>query len=294
MSIRMTSARCNNQIISTDNYNPSIHHNLKCEKCNASVSFVHAYYKEINGRRLEVKKHFRLAQNSSHEKDCRYNFERQIKDIFVSIADSGLYSEENGRFIVRLLLREKEMGKITSDTLRNPSASDKSTEPNYISSDTKTAYISCLLKLVKLYHFVEESAEIKKKVLLRVSNRNGELLPVKWEDFCYNENDFPRLYERIHKNGNINHPVFVVGQPILNSMDNRYRLQIEHKETKSDRYSLEFFTNESMYNDLLNSIKKWICVYMPNVAIREPKQWRSLVYYNIDGGYLNGDQVLFF
>src|SRR5690554_415666 len=54
---------------------------LECEFCDAKVSFVNGFTREVGDNIISVNPYFRLKTSNTHGSECKYNVEGQVKVI---------------------------------------------------------------------------------------------------------------------------------------------------------------------------------------------------------------------
>lgn len=54
---------------------------LECEFCEANVSFVNGFTREVGDNIIAVSPYFRLKTGNNHGSECKYNVEGQVKVI---------------------------------------------------------------------------------------------------------------------------------------------------------------------------------------------------------------------
>ena len=213
MGIKMNRARYNGQEIKISEYDVNkVYGKLKCYYCDADISFVNSYERDLGERKIIIQKYFRLKREEEHEKGCKYTVDGAILNIHASCADNVLMSKRDNKYVVRLMLISQDTDKKGSKNLADEPGHGKR-QHNYIPSGKKTAYLSTMNQIMKLRALVENNSDLEDKINLQYYDGKGVPYLVSWKDFYFdseNENDFGRLL-RCLTNKKVYHPICVVG-----------------------------------------------------------------------------------
>ena len=279
-------ARLGSKFYTTDEYKGECRELLQCRYCDAKVVFVNDYQYTRGKRYIDVHRYFRLRKDEQHGNQCEYNIERQLEKILSQIADPKLMSKEGDHYVVRLLIQDEAKQELHISEESDISGKIVAKEPNYINTGNKTAYLTSILKIVRLRELLVDKNELKNKVLLKVRDANGKMVQVKWKDFCFEEDDLPRLYEMIRLN-KIRYGVCLVGQAYKN---NYGQIAIENRATAKKRYVFE----AGIDGFDIEFENHMVCVYMSGLWCKDPRrsQKNNIEYYNICGKIDSEKQVL--
>lgn len=172
---------------------------LKCEFCDAQVSFVNGFPREVGDKIISVKPFFRLKASHGHGSACKYNVEGQIKVIVRESEGSILSQAESGKFELRLLAVQKAIQELEELAKEKNKASSEtkieSKEKEYIKSKKRLgSYINSALRVLKVRSLCEENTDIENLLELVF---DGVRLP--WRDFYYEDTDYFRCYSNLRK-----------------------------------------------------------------------------------------------
>jgi hypothetical protein len=289
MSVKMKIARCGDKEYRTDEYHTEFREQLQCRYCDAKVVFVGDYKYTRGERVVVVHKYYRLGKDEQHGNKCPYNIERQLENIFSRRADPQLLSKEGDHYVVRLLIQNETNQKLHVVKDLDICGKVVTTEPNYINVGNKTAYITSILKIIQLRKILVDKKELNNKVLLKVKTANGEMVQVEWKDFCFEEDDLPRLYNLI-KGKKLRSDICLVGHAYKNNFG---QIAIKNKVSANKQYVFEAELDGLCIDE--RTIKDHvICVYMSELWCKEPKQSKKcgIEYYNICGKIVSEKQML--
>lgn len=122
---------------------------MKCFYCDADVSFVNSYERNLGERKITVQRFFRLKGGQEHSKGCRYTVDGAVLDIYAACSDAELMSKQDNKF-VRLLLASDDIEGKSSNNLNDVSGHGKRKQ-NYIQKGKKTAYLSNIHRTSNYY-----------------------------------------------------------------------------------------------------------------------------------------------
>lgn len=172
---------------------------IRCEFCDALVSFVNGFMREVGNETVTISPFFRLKKDQKHHDDCFYNVRGQIKiiareskgDIFVALEDE--------RFELRLLAVKK-----TVEALREhinikqhtgTKSSQTTTEKKYVLAKKRLgSYINSAQRVLRVRAFCEKHSDIEDVLRLKF---DGVFLP--WRDFYYEDRDYFRCFQFVCK-----------------------------------------------------------------------------------------------
>ena len=200
---------------------------LECEFCEAKVSFVNGFTREVGDKIVSVSPFFRLKSGSFHDSECNYNIEGQVKIIVRNSDGSILTKTDSGKYELRLLAVKGAIQELKDLAMKKKSGGaerkTESTEKEYLKSEKRLgSYINSALRVLKVRSICEESTEIENLLELVF---DGTRLP--WRDFYYEDKDFFRCYSNVRK-ATTAVPVAIVG--VIKS--------IKTVNGKSDRFSV--------------------------------------------------------
>lgn len=183
---------------------------LECEFCDAKVSFVNGFTREVGDKIISVNPYFRLKTRNTHGSECKYNVEGQVKLIVRESEGNVLTQTESGKFELRLLAVKKainELQYLAKKKNKDETDDKKETkEKEYVKSGKKLgSYINSALRVLKVRSFCEKNTDIENLLELVFE---GVRLP--WKDFYYEDKDFFRCYSNIRK-ATVTVPVAIVG-----------------------------------------------------------------------------------
>lgn len=287
----MKVARLGNKLIPLNAYREEYRGRLSCRFCNARVDFVHEHNQSRKNIVVFVPRYYRLGRGAQHNDSCPLNFDRQKMLIVARVADKRLVSRSGEKLIVRILIRDKKEGREDGFAdLLFPHVQGR--EPVFLHKDVKVAYISSILKIVRLRSYLADKDEMRQHVFLQVPNMKGQLQPVEWSNFCFEGDDFIRLYELI-SDGNLNHAICIFGDArVKKDPRGREVIQIEHK-VGNQRYIFECPISIEMF-DRIHKSDMQACIYLWRYSTRQPKKWNDIIYHNINGSFLSDNQILLF
>jgi hypothetical protein len=183
---------------------------LECEFCDAKVSFVNGFTREVGDKIISVNPYFRLKTSNTHGSECKYNVEGQVRVIVRESEGNVLTQTESGKFELRLLAVKKaiqELQDLAKKKKKGDSDNQKGTkEKEYIRSGERLgSYINSALRVLKVRSFCEENTDIENLLELMF---DGVRLP--WKDFYYEDKDFFRCYSNVRK-ATVAVPIAIVG-----------------------------------------------------------------------------------
>lgn len=201
MASKMPAARdvTNKPITITDAEHLLYQKPLKCEFCDAKVTFVNGHTRNVGDDIVSVDPFFRLVNNNSHSGNCKYNISGQISVIARESEGDIIVAIEKNKFELRLLAVKKTLEQLRSladQKNKTDTATHNSTkEKEYISSKSKLgAYINSAKRVLKVRAVCEEDFEIASTLKLVF---DGARVP--WTDFYFEDDDYFRCYQQVRK-----------------------------------------------------------------------------------------------
>ena len=298
----MSRARYNGQDIKIDEYDTiKMHGKLTCYYCNAGVTFVNSYERNLGERKILVPKFFRLQRGEEHGEGCKYTVDGAISNIHAACADKELMSKKDNKYVVRLMLISQDTAQQESKNLADKTGRGKRRH-NYILSGKKTAYLSTMNQIMKLRALLEDNSDLENKINLQYYTEKGDPYLVPWKNFYFdseNENDFNRLL-RYLTNKRVYHPICVVGyiKSISEYQTGRFCIKLETMSDEGNkRVAVEiYFENNRIYERFKDKKDCKIITYAYFKFYRK-KDWNSpdgkkFIYYNIAGNVCDIRQML--
>lgn len=170
---------------------------LRCEFCDAPVSFVNGYTRLVGEDIVAVAPFFRLLKSYKHREGCDYDITGQIAVIARESEGDVLAAIEDNRFELRLLAVKKALDQLRAAAQQkkdpNPDRPTTTTEKEYLPGETKLgAYINSAKRVLKVRAVCDEHAEIEDVLSLAY---DGVRVP--WSDFYFEDNDYFRCYRQL-------------------------------------------------------------------------------------------------
>lgn len=190
--------------------NGSFEKPLKCEFCDASVSFVNGHPREVGEDIVFVEPFFRLAPKSTHHEGCNYNSIGQLTVIARESDGDVFMAISNNQFELRLLAVKKALDQLIELAKTKKSLTDDkkliSQQKEYIASEEKLgAYINSAKRVLKVRSVCEDHAEIENLLTLVFDG-----VSVPWSDFYFEDTDYFRCYRQL-KSSTTQIPIAVHG-----------------------------------------------------------------------------------
>lgn len=304
MGIKMNKVRWNGQELKISEYDPTkTYRNLKCYHCDAKVSFVNSYERDLGERKIIVQKYFRLKAGEKHEQGCKYTVDGAILNIYAACADNELMSKQDNKYVLRLMLISQDTVKKEIKNLPDESGHGKR-QQNYISRGKKTAYLSTMNQIMKLRALVESNSDLENKIHLKYFDLNGNPYFVSWKNFYYdleneNENDYSRLLKNLTSK-KVFHPLCVTGyiKSISEYQPGKFCIKLEPVSIeRNERVAIEiYFENNKIYEQFRNKNGCKIITYAKFKFYRK-KEWiapneKKIIYNNISGNVYENRQIL--
>lgn len=303
MGIKMNRVRCNGQEIKISDYVANkVCDNLKCYYCNADVSFVNSYERDLGKRKVIVQKYFRLKGGQEHEKGCKYTVDGAILNIYAACADDTLMSNQDNKYVVRLMLISQDTTKKISQNVLDESGHGKR-QHNYIPSGKKTAYLSTMNQIMKLRTLVESNSDLENKINLQY--HDGKDMPyfVPWKNFYFdseNENDYHRLLKYLI-NKDVYHPICIVGyiKEISEYEPEKFIIKLKNVSDEGNKRIavIIHFKDKQIYEQFKGKDGSKIIIYA-NFKFYQKNEWQTpdkkkfIYYYNITGNVYDKRQIL--
>ena len=191
--------------------NEGITTNLFCIYCNASLSYVPPFKRRYGDNVSTVRDYFRLAKNSFHDQNCKYNTEGRVK-VIARDSDEILKSIGNGKYNFRMNLIASSLKRIKQDQVKNESKNllvgNASTPKNkeYENRGKLNSYLSTMNKILVLRSEIEENRELNSLVQLEFGTET-----INWNKFYYSTDEYIKCFNYISRN-NIKHPICIEGK----------------------------------------------------------------------------------
>lgn len=255
MGIRMKEALFDGKKINISEANEKMRNNLKCIGCNATLTYVGEFIREINGNESKVPAHFRLKNSKvqDHKKGCKYNTVGQLELIAKDSSDDILNQIDEKKFNFRLhLITEslKELEKSNSDLQDNINENKEPKTLNYEKKDEKLeGYLSTMNKILQLKNLMDEDQDISSLVTLQFKDNSGNIKKISWDKFFFETHKYYNLYKYICEK-KPQHPLCVMGK-------------VRNVKAPTEEYN--FYTIELQFPKWIESEEEY---YIPSVAIK--------------------------
>jgi len=172
---------------------------LRCEHCDATVSFVGAHSRNVGDDIVVVDPFFRLNPGQRHGEACRYNVHGQIKVIASTSEGDVIAAIQGNRYELRLLavrkalveLRELAQKKRSFDSDKPPTPDDKV----YVDAGKKLgAYINSAKRVLQVRAACEAHAEIEEVLQLVFEGAH-----VHWRDFYFEDDSYFSCFHQVDR-----------------------------------------------------------------------------------------------
>lgn len=183
---------------------------LKCEFCDAAVSFVSGHTREVGDDIVLVEPFFRLSKKGSHDEGCNYNPVGQLT-VIARESDGDVFAAiTNNQFELRLLAVKKALDQLVelTQTKKSPANGKPglSQDKEYVPSEEKLgAYINSAKRVLKVRSVCEEHADIEGLLMLTFDG-----IRVSWSDFYFEDTDYFRCHRQL-KNSTTQIPIAIHG-----------------------------------------------------------------------------------
>jgi hypothetical protein len=302
MGIKMQKVRHHGKELKINEYDVNIEYGqLKCFYCDADVSFVNSYERNLGERKITVHRFFRLKGGQEHRNGCKYTVDGAVLDIYAACADDELMSKQDNKFVVRLLLASDDIEGKSSNNINDVSGHGKR-KHNYIPKGKKTAYLSTIHKIMQLRTMVENNADLEEKINLQFYDWKNKAYLVQWKKFYFDsekEYDYEKLLKYLI-GGQVYHPICIDGyiKSVEEYQKDKYCLKLEPVlKEDGERVAISiYFHNEQIYRYLAGKENSRIVVYTKFNFYRK-NEWDSpdkqkFIYYNITGNIYDKKQTL--
>lgn len=201
----------NREVTVEEARNEGITTNLFCVCCNAPLSYVAPFKRRSGNNFSTVRDYFRLAKNSFHDQDCKYNTEGRVK-IIARDSDEILKSIGNGKYNFKMNLIASSLKRIKQEQVKNESENllvgNASTPKNkeYKNSGKLNSYLSTMNKILVLRSEIEENRELSNLIQLEFETET-----INWNKFYYSTDEYIKCFNNISRN-NIKHPICIEGK----------------------------------------------------------------------------------
>lgn len=183
---------------------------LKCEFCDAQVSFVNGFTREVGDSIVYVNPFFRLRTGYVHGPACKYNVEGQLKVIARESEGDVLVQTNAGKFEVRLLAVRKAIRELQGlereKKKGNLGEKSEAKAKKYVKAGSRLgSYINSAMRVLKVRALCEDSAELENMLELVF---DGVRLP--WRDFYFEDENYFRCYSSLVK-ATVKVPIAICG-----------------------------------------------------------------------------------
>lgn len=183
---------------------------LHCEFCEAAVTFVNGFFRNIGEDCVFVGPQFRLCPGQKHAPTCAYNVNGQISVIARKSDPNILAAIKNNRYELRLLVVQQALSQLRDLTKKkhdkNPLVSGKTTGKEYIAAEERLGgYINSAIRVLKVRAACLDHAEIEEVLQLVF---DGVRVP--WRDFFFEDEDYFRCFSHVRQ-ATVNVPIAVQG-----------------------------------------------------------------------------------
>lgn len=183
---------------------------LQCEFCEASVSFINAFTRQVGDDIVAVEPFFRLHNGHKHSPTCRYNVLGQITVIAKESDGDVLAALQDNRYELRLLAVKKAVEQLRDQAKKkkNPDSelAGGTSEKIYVEAEKRLgAYINSAVRVLKVRAACLEHSEIEDVLQLVF---DGIRLP--WRDFYFEDDEYFRCFTQI-KLATVHVPVAIRG-----------------------------------------------------------------------------------
>jgi len=199
----------NNKIIPIAEIGPEDRTELLCQYCNAKITWVDSYKR--SGR--TVLSYLRLRPNAEHAEKCKNRVKSAIENLVAHSQnveyDKQIFDNNNAGFIFRMnvlidatfdLSKSKKLYEEEKDPIEK-----ERKRTSYRQIENKLAdYFNSATGIAKIRAKIEESSD--KKALSKMVKIQINKKEVSWNDFLYDEDRYPILFNKAEK---IKHPVAI-------------------------------------------------------------------------------------
>ncbi len=302
MGIKMNQVRCNGQALKISEFDTNkVYGNLKCCYCNANVSFVDSYIRDLGEKKVTVQKYFRLKRGQEHEQGCQYTVDGAILNIYTPCANEEWMIKQGDKFLVRLRSVLPDTIETENQNVSNEPGHRKR-QHDYIPNGKKKTYLSTMNQIMKLRALVESNSDLENKISLQYYDwRRGPYI-VLWKNFYFdseNENDYSRLL-RYLTNGKVYHPICVAGylKSVSEYKPEKFSIKLENvAEDENKRIAITvYFESHQIYVQLKHKDSCKIVIYA-DFKLYQEREWiapdkKKFIFYNITGDIHDMRQLL--
>lgn len=182
---------------------------LRCEFCEAHVSFVNGFTRTLGEDIVAVDPFFRLIKGQPHSDSCNYNVRGQVSIIARESDGDILTAIEGNQYELRLLAIKRTLEQLRENVIRQKSEQvrpDATSEKVYVEAEGRLgAYINSAKRVLKVRAVCEEHAEIENVLVLAF---DGVRVP--WTDFYFDDSDFFCCHAQLQR-ATVSIPVAVCG-----------------------------------------------------------------------------------
>lgn len=298
MGMKMSKARCNGTEITLKSYDNDVHHNLNCYYCSAKVCYVAKHKRTIGNREIYINSHFRLSPGNNHSEGCRYSIDGAIRDIYAKHADSEYLTKSQNKYIVRILFTDQLRTDVNQTKAKNFGGTKSKQNLNYISTGKKTAYLSTIQRIIKLYTLIENDKELQERVTLTFNSKGDVVEEIPWKNFFFDiskENETKRLYGYL-STSLLHSPLCICGTILEIKCINENYCFVLAKDSicNSERVVVELYVNKKSARKYLSSVGQKIAIYS-TLQISD-KLWSGkgteIIFHNVIGNVSDERQIL--
>lgn len=294
----------NGKIISINDYNRNkMSKDLQCRYCNASLSYVGEFTRDLGDRRITVSNHFRLKKGNEHDEGCINTVDGSLKNIHAKHADNEIMTKEDETYKVRILFIDNKKGFQSSSDQKGTVNHKKGRQLNYIPTGKKTAYLSTIKSIMRLRSELDDNAEIQNKLTLETSSNAGDKISINWRNFYFDSSEdesYRRMLNYLKRKND--HSICVDGYiKGIHSVKGGYFLNLLPQnfspEDKLNKVSIGYFIeNQNMIEKLKDHENKRIVVYAQckaqNKQSYNPNESTTIYYHNVKGNIFDNNQIL--
>lgn len=182
---------------------------LRCEFCEAHVSFVNGFTRSLGEDVVVVDPFFRLIKGQLHSDSCTYNVRGQVSIIARESDGDILAAIQGNQYELRLLAIKQTLEQLRESVVRQKSdqvRSDATSEKVYVDATERLgAYINSAKRVLKVRAVCEDHADIENVLVLAFDR-----VRVPWTDFYFDDSDLFRCYAQLQR-ATVSIPVAVCG-----------------------------------------------------------------------------------
>lgn len=167
---------------------------LRCEFCEAAVTFVNGFFRNIGEDRVYVEPYFRLCPEQKHALDCAHNVHGQISIIAKKSEPNVLAAIKNNRYELRLLTVRQAISQLQDLAKKKRDGSSSSfnspIDKEYAEAEDRLGgYINSAARVLRVRVTCLDQKEIEDVLQLVF---DGVRVP--WREFFFEDKDYFRCY----------------------------------------------------------------------------------------------------